>query len=197
MTADFDALYAQGDDPWGYRQRWYEARKRALTLASLPRQRYRAGFEPGCANGELAAVLATRCDSYLAADLHATAVQAARERLAALPYVRVAQARMPRDWPAPGEGFDLVVLSEFGYYLSPDELAQLARCCARTLDEGGTVVGCHWRRPIEGCRLDGDGVHRVLRDTLALPVLACHVEADFRLEVWSRQPAVSIEEGFA
>ncbi|CTP90850.1 hypothetical protein XTPLMG728_2708 [Xanthomonas translucens pv. poae] len=32
----FGAMY-RDDDPFGYRERWYEARKRALLLASLPR----------------------------------------------------------------------------------------------------------------------------------------------------------------
>lgn len=57
----FDELYKSSDDPWHLRDGWYERRKRSLTLALLPRPRYRNAFEPGCANGELAAGLATRC----------------------------------------------------------------------------------------------------------------------------------------
>ncbi|EPN67648.1 methyltransferase, partial [Pseudomonas syringae pv. actinidiae ICMP 19101] len=56
----FDELFRNNDDPWAFKQRWYERRKRALTLAALPRERYRAIFEPGCANGELSADLAER-----------------------------------------------------------------------------------------------------------------------------------------
>lgn len=204
MKAYFDALYAHGSDPWRYRQRWYEARKRALMLACLPAARYRSGFEPGCANGELAAALAPRCDRYLATDFHETALAAARERLAGLPQVRVAAACMPADWPAaePGEGgnaggFDLVVVSEIGYYLGADALAQMARRCLDTLAPDGTVIACHWRRPIEGCALDGDAVHARLREALGLPVRVCHVEDDFRLEVWTRQPPVAVQEGLA
>lgn len=202
MKAYFDALYANGSDPWHYRQRWYEARKRALMLACLPAARYRSGFEPGCANGELAAAIATRCDRYLATDFHETALAAARERLAGLPQVRVAAACMPRDWPAadrdgaPGR-FDLVVLGEIGYYLDPDELAQMARRCLATLAPDGTVIACHWRRPIDGCALDGDAVHARLRGALGLPVRVCHVEDDFRLEVWTQQPPVAVQEGLA
>ena len=43
----FDGLFAGNDDPWAFRQRWYEQRKRAITLAALPRPRYRSVFEPG------------------------------------------------------------------------------------------------------------------------------------------------------
>ena len=46
----FDELFQGNDDPWAFKQRWYERRKRALTLAALPRERYASVFEPGCAN---------------------------------------------------------------------------------------------------------------------------------------------------
>ncbi|MBC7682848.1 MAG: hypothetical protein H7172_10975, partial [Ferruginibacter sp.] len=39
-AAYFDALFKDTEDPWGFRTRWYETRKRALTLASLPADRY-------------------------------------------------------------------------------------------------------------------------------------------------------------
>ena len=44
----FRGCYAAAADPWGLATRWYEARKYALTLALLPRERYAAAFEPGC-----------------------------------------------------------------------------------------------------------------------------------------------------
>ena len=49
--AYFEQLYCQDADPWLVRQRWYEERKRALLLASLPQRRYRHAYEPGCGNG--------------------------------------------------------------------------------------------------------------------------------------------------
>ena len=68
QPAYFDAMFAKSNDPWKFRSRWYERRKRALTLACLPSARYAHGFEPGCANGELSACLATRCDRLLVSD---------------------------------------------------------------------------------------------------------------------------------
>ena len=32
--AHFEALFASNDDPWGFRTRWYEARKRSLTITA-------------------------------------------------------------------------------------------------------------------------------------------------------------------
>ena len=56
----FDRLFEASEDPWGFRTRWYEARKRSITLACLPEAHYQNAYEPGCANGELAAALAPR-----------------------------------------------------------------------------------------------------------------------------------------
>ena len=114
-TAFFDQLYEQNPDPWAFRERWYEQRKRALTLASLPRQHYGSIYELGCANGELSAGLAQRTDRLLCCDAAARAVELAQQRLSHCPNVEVRQSRLPADW-ASGR-FDLIVLSELGYYL--------------------------------------------------------------------------------
>lgn len=181
----FRSLYAQGDDPWGYRTRWYEQRKRAISAACLPDRRYASAFEPGCAGGDLAAELAPRCDRYLAADLDPTAVAAATRLLAPLPQVEVRRLQLPGGWP-PGQRFDLVVLSELGYYLGAAGLAEVARLTVDSLAEGGVVLACHWRHPIEGCELDGDAVQQALHQALGLPRLVQHLEPDFSLAVWSR-----------
>src|ERR1700709_2075359 len=109
----FEAMYAESADPWGFATRWYERRKYALTLAALPREQYRRGFEPGCSIGVLTARLPRRCASLLATELAPSAVATARERLASYDGVEVAQLAVPQDWPA--GTFDLVVLSEIGY----------------------------------------------------------------------------------
>ena len=73
----FTELYADGADPWRA-DSWYERRKRAVVLASLPRERYRRAFEPGCGTGELTLELAARCGAVLASDPVAEAVRRAR-----------------------------------------------------------------------------------------------------------------------
>ena len=60
--AYFDQLYAGGQDPYGVHARWYEARKRAVLMASLPRRRYRQAYEPGRGAAALTLELAMRCD---------------------------------------------------------------------------------------------------------------------------------------
>ncbi len=192
----FEGLFHSNKDPWRFKSRWYEARKRELTLACLPQARYERAFEPGCAIGELSAALAPRCDSLLASDGSANAVELARARLSGFSHVRVMQAWVPAQWPV--EKFDLIVISEFGFYLSPAQMDILAGRTRASLQAGGTVLACHWRAPIEGCVLGGDAVHQALEQGLGLPRVSQLLERDMRLDVWCEDSrSVAQREGFA
>ena len=191
----FDAMFAAKDDPWSYKTRWYEARKRDLTLACLPSARYASGYEPGCANGELSAALAQRCDRLVISDGSPGAVTAARERTRQLAHVEVRQAWLPGQWPV--ERFDLIVISEWAYYLGADDIDTLALKIEASMESGGTLLACHWRRPIAGCVLDGDAVNRRLGNQLGWPRLLSLHDIDFRLDVWSSDPrSVAQREDF-
>lgn len=186
----FQQLFDASDDPWSFRTRWYEKRKRELTMAILPRQRYQRAFEPACANGELSVLLAERSESLLCQDIVEKAVMLARRRLSHLPHVRVEQARIPDDWP---DGtFDLIVLSEIGYFLDSEAWHQVIEKTLLSLGPGGSVLACHWLHPIEGCSQNGREVHATLAKQLPLKRYSRYEEADFLLEYWSRMPA-SIE----
>jgi SAM-dependent methyltransferase len=196
----FDSLFEHDDDPWLFKSRWYESRKRALTLACLPQARYASGYEPGCANGELSATLAARCDHLLVTDGSAIAVAMASARLAECNNVTVRIAWVPEQWPT--ETFDLIVLSEFGFYLNALSLQGVAEQAVKSLRHGGTIVACHWRRPIAGCEFNGDEVHRLLFEVMsqltALTQVCQLLEPDMRLDVWSVDPrSVAQREGFA
>ncbi len=180
--AHFDAMYAHTNDPWHLRASWYEQRKRAVLLASLPLACYDSAYEPGCANGELTLALARRCKQMLATDGSERAVAHAAERLTHARHVEVAQAWLPDDWP--DAKFDLVVLSEFLYYLKPEALDELLVHARASLRPGATLIACHWRPDIEGCALGGDGVHARVHARLGLPRIARYLDPDFRLDVW-------------
>lgn len=176
----FETLYAGSDDPWGLQDRFYEQRKRDLVCAVLPRARFRRAFEPGCATGLLTARLARRCDDVLACDVVDRAVALARQRLDAMPNVRVESRRIPQDWPA--GPFELIVLSEVGYYC-PD-LAVLSERIRAGLAPDGFVVACHWRHHAPDHPHTADEVHRAVG--AGLRKIASHIEEDFLLDVWSR-----------
>lgn len=166
-----------------------------MTLACLPADRYIHGFEPGCANGELSARLATRCDRLLVSDGVDSAVALARDRLKDMPNVEVRKAWIPEEWPL--DKFDLIVLSEFLFYVKPDVVEQIACKAQETLLPGGVILACHWRHPIDDCVLNGDDVHDALRHFIRLPN-HCHVqEPDLQLDVWSTGPTVAQKEGIS
>ncbi|WP_167509200.1 class I SAM-dependent methyltransferase [Pseudomonas oryzihabitans] len=182
----FDTLYAGNADPWDYRHRWYEARKRDLTLAILPHRRYTQGYEPGCSTGELSRRLAERCDHLLVSDGNVSAVATASARLADQHHVEVRHLLLPGGWPA--GTFDLIVISEIGYYLGEQGLDALLDHAHSALLPGGVLLGCHWRHPIDGCSLTGDQVHERLAALPGLHRLSHLEESDFVLTLWSSDP---------
>jgi hypothetical protein len=186
----FDEFYSAGADRWGFETRWYEKRKRAITLASLPRERFGSAFEPGCAIGVLTAELAGRCDHLLATDISADPLLHARRRLAGRPGVEFAQLRVPQEWPA--GSFDLVVLSEVGYYCGEADLSALIAAASGSLTPDGVLLACQWRPPVAEYPTSGDHVHQRLRAESGLAVLAEHLEEDFLLDVLARPPALSV-----
>ncbi|MFC8500848.1 PIG-L family deacetylase [Pedococcus sp. NPDC057267] len=188
--AVFDGMFASSDDPWDVDSSWYERRKRAATLAAPLTERLGRVLEVGCSTGVLTAELAPRADSVLALDVSAEALRRARGRLA--PWegrVQLRRARVPRDWPE-GE-FDLVVLSEVGYFWTPEDLAEVTRLLPSSLAPGGTVLLCDWRHPVDGWPLDGEDVHDTFRALVDLEVLVRHEEEDFLVELLGTPGTVS------
>ncbi len=193
-TPYFDQLFAGNDDPWAFRQRWYERRKRALTLALLTRPRYTSIFEPGCANGELSAELAPRCDRLVCCDTAAAAVALAKNRLLGFPHAQVHKSRLPEQWPT--EPFELIVLSELCYYLDAEDLHRLIDRALASLTDNGQLLACHWRPAIDGCPQTAEQVHALLQQRLGMPPVAQHHESDFLLDLWSRDgTSVASHEG--
>ncbi|XVX20497.1 PIG-L family deacetylase [Actinomycetota bacterium] len=196
----FEQLHSDSADPWGVDSRWYERRKRDITLASLTRERYRRGIEVGCSVGALLAELAGRCDELVGVDVSEAALSAAAQRIESLPDdrsegVRFEQRRVPDDWP---EGdFDLIVLSEVGYFLDVASLDRLLDRCLESLSPTGELVLVNWRHPVEGWPLDGDDVRERASRRGDLVTTATHVETDFALDLLTRPglPSVAEREG--
>jgi LmbE family N-acetylglucosaminyl deacetylase/SAM-dependent methyltransferase len=177
-----DRLHQREPDPWGVDSRWYERRKRALLLAALPRERFRHALEIGCSTGALTADLAERADRVLGVDRSTTALSAARRRLAEVPQAALADLDVPHAWPDGGP-FDLVVVSEVGYFLSPQALDVLVERVSTGLTRDGVVVLCHWRHPVEGWVADADDVHRRFHEGPLPPLQAEYRDRDVEIRV--------------
>ncbi len=188
----FDAFYARNEDPWGFDTRWYEQRKREILLASLPDADLGAVLEIGCSTGHITARLAPRARSVVAMDAAQAAIDRARERVGGDSRVSFVRGSAPEDLPA--GRFDTVVLSEVGYYLSYEHLAELIGGIAAVMNEDGCLVACHWRHPVREYPLGGDDVHRALRAHAGWEAIVRHEERDFVLEVFAPMPARSVAE---
>jgi LmbE family N-acetylglucosaminyl deacetylase len=177
-----DRLHQEQPDPWGVDSRWYEQRKRALLLAVLPRAHFRHALEIGCSTGALTEALAERCDRVLGVDRSVTALAAARRRVSDHPQVEVADLDVPHGWPDVGP-FDLVVVSEVGYFLSPQALDSLVDRVSAGLARDGVVVLCHWRHPVEGWVADAADVHRRFHEGPLPPLQAEYRDRDVEIRV--------------
>ncbi|MGK0722556.1 PIG-L family deacetylase [Leucobacter sp. W1478] len=189
----FDALYEKSEDPWRFRTRWYEERKRRITIAVLPEERFERGLEVGCSIGVLTELLAPRCESLLALDISARAAEQARELGLSGAEIRVQDVVQE----FPGGEFDLIVLSEVGYYWNAEDLRATTKKMFESLTPEGVLIACHWRHPVDDYPLSGDQVHAAIAE-LEWTRLAHHLEEDFVLEVFSTDPrSVAQREGLA
>jgi SAM-dependent methyltransferase len=180
----FRDIYADATDPWGFDHRWYEQRKYAITMASLPNQRYRRGLEPGCSNGALTELLAERCDELVAFDVIDDVVARCRQRMATSPTVEVLAERFPDFWPS-GRG-DLVVWSEVAYYVSGSAAEAALAGLERWLEPGGHLVAVHYTGTTNYPRPGADIGPWI--DSSGLLERRCrHVDDTFELGVWERR----------
>ena len=189
----FDQMYSHSADPWELATRWYEQRKYAITLSLLPCQRYQHAFEPGCSIGVLTALLTQRCTRVTATDVAAAALENASRRLTKAglsDQVTLLRRSMDQPWP-PGP-FDLVVLSEVGYYMASDELRTvLDRECPQLAD-GATVVAAHWRHPVDDYPMSGDDANNVIAATAGLHLIGSYRDPDVAIDVFNTATGASV-----
>lgn len=138
----FHQLYAASEDPWDFETSTYEAQKYAATLAALPLPCYVNALELGCSIGVLTNMLAPRCKNLLATDLSAPALVRARTRCGSRSNVRFEQCELPNQFP--GGQFDLILVSEVGYYFSRADLEILLARIAVSLAPQGHLLLVHF-----------------------------------------------------
>jgi cyclopropane fatty-acyl-phospholipid synthase-like methyltransferase len=186
-------MYASAADPWNLESRWYEQRKYAITMAMLPYQRYHHAFEPGCSIGMLTEQLTRRCDRVTATDVAVAALDGADRRLRDAKrreQVTLLQRSLDQPWP-PGN-FDLVVLSEVGYYLRAQTLREvLDRECPH-LAPGANVVAAHWRHRVEDYPISGDHANDVIAATPGLHLIGSYRDKDVAIEVFDTETCASV-----
>ena len=184
-SADFfEAKYQRDGDPWNFAHSDYERRRYDAILAALQPARYGSGVEPGCSVGVLTEGLAPLCDHLLAIDFSPTAVRAAAERCRRFEHVEVACRGLEE--VESFAGFDLVVLSEIGYYFSEARWGELSKRMVGEMRQGATLLAAHWTGESKDHAISGDRVHEVLFANAQLNLQQSERHAGFRLERWER-----------
>lgn len=153
----FERLYAADPDPWQFATSLYEQNKYAATLKALVHPRYHSALEIGGSIGVLTAKLAGRCDRLLSVDLSTLAQSQARERCRQWSHVRFELMRVPQEMPQ--ERFDLILVSEVGYYWTEPELIVAGERLVQHLRPQGQLLLVHYTPQIKDCALSGDAVH--------------------------------------
>jgi SAM-dependent methyltransferase len=130
--AAFEAIYSASPDPWAsasprYR---YQSLKYDKLIGLLPKHRFGRALDLGCGLGLMTQRLAPLADEVLGLDIAEAAVTQARQR-ASQKNLRFAQADL-LDLPRTLDGrFDLVVVADILYYLSPLDERVLKSMVAR------------------------------------------------------------------
>ncbi|MVM28688.1 methyltransferase domain-containing protein [Spirosoma sp. HMF4905] len=161
--AYFDRVYQANADPWSFATSDYERQKYEATLAALPNAHYENAFEIGCSIGVLTRMLAERCSRLLAVDASELPLKMARERLAPYPDVTIRQMKIPDEFP--DTLFDLILLSEVGYYLSIPDLTHARQLLIDHLSPNGHLLLVHWTPFVHDYPLTGDQVHDFFLET--------------------------------
>jgi len=111
-------------------------------------------------------------------------VKLARERCKDLPNVNIVCGELPSIIPA--GSFDLIVLSEIGYYFNDTQLAKLGQKLVRRLSQPGTLLATHWLGTSDDHLLHGDQVHEILAGLSGLRHIHFERHRGFRLDRWDR-----------
>jgi predicted TPR repeat methyltransferase len=187
----FQRLYQASQDPWQYCTNPYEQAKYRRTVASLGQRRFCSAFEAGCSIGILTRLLAPHCEALLAVDIVEEPLRKARAACAHQPWVRFERMRIPAEWP--GDAFNLVVLSEVLYFLSPADIAAVADRIRTTLVSDGVVLLVNWRgRSDDPCTGDEASDIFLERTQHWLHSQTHYHDDDYRLELLCRHWALDV-----
>ena len=180
--AFFEAKYASASDPWSFATSEYEIARYKAIIAALGDRRYACAFEPGCSIGVLTALLSKHCDQVYAADISPTAVRHAQQRCQDVGNVQiVCDSLASTEVSGP---FDLIILSEIGYYFEAEELQRLITQLVSKLSPHGTFLAAHWLGSSTEHILTGDHVHEIISSNDMLELQCSERHAGFRLDKW-------------
>jgi SAM-dependent methyltransferase len=180
----FDRRYEDDADPWNYESDWAEIRRHRLMGWSLSRATYERAFEPACGSGTFTEILGRRCESLIACDASPRAIEHARRRLGNASGVALSAATVPTWWP---EGtFDLIVLADFSYYLTNEQVTAVKVRCDSATGVGAQVLTVHWTGDAADFVSQGRRMHDLFADDIRFRNAVAMCDDRTILDVWER-----------
>ena len=182
----FEKVYEASDDPWNFQTSEYEAGKYKATLSALPREKYENAFEIGCSIGILTKMLADKCKNLFSVDVSEKALEQAEKRCRNLENVRFQKMQIPEDFPV--ANFDLILVSEVGYYLSKADWKKAMTKIYEHLIEKGQVALVHWTPFVHDYPQSGDEIHDSFTEFAEnkMRKLSEKKAEKYRLDVWEK-----------
>ena len=183
----FTQVYAANEDPWNFETSQYEDAKYTATLDALPRKFYDNILEIGCSIGVLTERLAPRCGHLLATDVSTKALEKASERCKAMDNITFRKLSFPDELP--DDQFDLIVVSEVAYYLSPKDWETAIDKLYLNMKPNADLILVHWLPEVHDYPQTGDEVHnsfeKLMKDKLD-KVFSSRAE-NYRIDVWKKR----------
>ena len=182
----FKSVYDASEDPWNFETSEYEAKKYAVTITSLPKENYQNALEIGCSIGVLTQLLAQKSGHLLATDISEKALDRAQKRCENLENVTFKKLNFQNDLPV--DQYDLIMVSEVAYYLSPHDWETAVGNLFDRLKADGNIVLVHWLPEVHDYPQTGDEVHqsfeKLMKDKMT-NVFNDRAET-YRIDVWAK-----------
>ncbi|MCD9856654.1 nodulation S family protein [Epilithonimonas sp. JDS] len=182
----FKDIYEANEDPWNFETSEYEAGKYAATISVLPKQHYNKTLEIGCSIGVLTQLLAQKSNFLLATDISQKALDLASRRCANLNNISFKKLNFKDELP--DDRYDLIMVSEVAYYLSPADWQMVITKLYEKLNFNGNIVLVHWLPEVHDYPQTGDEVHssfeKIMQDRMS-NVFSARAE-NYRIDVWEK-----------
>lgn len=180
----FKKVYEANDDPWDFETSDYEAEKYKATIKALPKEWYQNALEIGCSIGVLTKLLEERCNHLIATDVSQKALDKAMNRCKNLDNITFSKAKFPQDLP--DQKFDLIIISEVAYYLSPEDWEKAMEKLLNIIDSNGTILLCHWLPEVHDYPQTGDEIHNSFAKFMhgKMQNVFNAREENYRIDVW-------------
>jgi cyclopropane fatty-acyl-phospholipid synthase-like methyltransferase len=182
----FKKVYEASDDPWNFETSDYEAKKYAATIAALPKTHYENTLEIGCSIGVLTQLLAQKSTRLLATDISEKALELAQRRCKRSENVTFKKIHFKNELP--DDQYDLIMVSEVAYYLSPGDWEKSIAALYKRLEIEGNIVLVHWLPEVHDYPQTGDGVHQTFEKLMKgkmTNVLSNRADT-YRIDVWTK-----------